>query len=49
LAIGEYEFAPHCKWESRLHIAMKVKRGSAKDDNDFDIRVCGDYVNVNTQ
>ena len=49
LATGEYEYAPHCEWGSRLHIAMKTKRGSAKDDDDFDIRVCGDYVRVNVR
>ena len=49
LATGEFVLAPHCEWGSRLHIALKVKRGSAKADEDFDIRVCGDYVKVNTQ
>jgi hypothetical protein len=49
LKSGEFEHCPQSKWASRPHIALKLKRGSAKDANDFDIRVCGDYVYVNSQ
>ena len=49
LKSGEFEHCPQSKWASRPHIALKPKRGSAKDANDFDIRMCGDYVYVNSQ
>ena len=49
LATGEFVPCPECEWASRPHIALKPKRGSAKDADDFDIRVCGDYVYVNSQ
>ena len=49
LASGEFEPAPQSEFGSRPTIAQKTKRGSAKDDDDFDIRVCGDYVRVNSQ
>ena len=44
-----FEFCPESEWASRPHIALKPKRGSARDADDFDIRVCGDYVYVNSQ
>ena len=49
LKIGEFEHAPESQWASRPHIVMKVKRGSTKESDDFGIRVCGDYVYVNSQ
>ena len=45
LATGEFEVCPEPpEWGSRPTIAQKTKRGSAKSDDDFDIRICGDYV-----
>ena len=49
LASGEFEPAPRSQWGSRPTIAQKTKRGSAKADDDFDIRICGDYVRTNSQ
>ena len=49
LESGEWEFAPHSKWASYPHIALKVKRGSANDADDFGIRLVGDYVSVNEE
>ena len=40
--------APEARCASRPHIAMKTIRGSAKDSDVFNIRVCGDYVYVNS-
>ena len=49
LRTGEFEHCPESEWASRPHEVMKRKRGSAKTDTDYDIRVCGDYVYVNDQ
>ena len=49
LATGEFIHCPESQWASRPHIALKPKRGSAKDADDFDVRVCGDYVYLNSQ
>ena len=49
LASGEYEPAPRSQWGSRPTIAQKIKRGSTKADDDFDFRICGDYVRTNSQ
>ena len=49
LASGEFIPAEQGEFGSRPTIAQKTKRGSTKDDDDFDIRVCGDYVQVNAQ
>ena len=49
LKSGEFEFRPDGRWASRPHEVEKRKRGSPKDSNDYDIRVCGDYVYVNSQ
>lgn len=49
LRTREFEHCPESEWASRPHEVMKRKRGSAKTDNDYDIRVCGDYVYVNDQ
>ena len=49
LASGEFVPAEQGEFGSRPTIAQKTKRGSTKDDDDFDIRVCGDYVMVNSQ
>ena len=44
-----FEFASESEWASRIHIAKKVKRGAEQDDGSFGIRVCGDYVQCNSQ
>ena len=49
LESGLFEHAPESRWASRPHIVMKVKRGKTKQSDDFGIRVCGDYVYVNSQ
>ena len=47
LASGLFEPAPHSKRASRVHLALKAKRGQPKDSPDFDIRAVGDYVMQN--
>ena len=51
LANGMFVHCPHTgsRWASRIHIALKAKRGSPKDSDDFGIRICGDYKGVNDQ
>jgi hypothetical protein len=44
-----FEFAPKSTWASRPHIALKALRGSPRDSDVFDIRIVGDYVQVNSQ
>ena len=48
LRSGMFVPAPEARCASRPHIAMKTIRGHAKDSDVFDIRVCGDYVYVNS-
>ena len=45
---GEFEHCLESQWASCPHEVMKRKRGSTKEDNDYDIHVCGDYVYVNS-
>ena len=49
LCSGKFEPASESEWASRPTIVQKNKRGSTKEDDDFDIRICGDYVQVNAQ
>ena len=44
-----FEHAPDSSWAPWPHIALKPIRGTARDSDVFDIRIVGDYVNVNTQ
>jgi hypothetical protein len=49
LNCGMMERAGACEWASRPHIALKPFRGTLRDSDVFDIRVVGDYVQVNSQ
>ena len=49
LDCGMMERAGACEWASRPHIALKPFRGTSRDSDVFDIRVVGDYVQVNSQ
>ena len=46
---GEFEHYPESEQASRPHKVEKRKQGSPKDSDNYDIRVCGDYVCVNSQ
>ena len=48
LRSGMFVPAPEARCASRPHIAMKTIRGQPKDSDTFDVRVCGDYVFVNS-
>ena len=49
LANGSFVMCPKARFCSRPHIVKKVVRGATKEADTYKIRICGDYVYVNSQ